>query len=93
MKKYTPGPWIVNNKGKHWNNQSLDDIEICYGTDGECICDTVYEPEDAQLIAAAPDLVEALEAIIEKAPDSGPLWFGSTEMGKARLALKKAGVL
>ena len=34
---------------------------ICYGKDGEAICDTVYERGDANLIAAAPDLLEALK--------------------------------
>lgn len=58
--KFTPGPWTVNEIGKHWNNISLTNIEVTFGSDGECICDTVYRRGDANLIAAAPDLMEAL---------------------------------
>lgn len=58
--KGTPGPWSVNEKGQHWNNKSLTHLEVIFGEDGECICDTVYQREDANLIAAAPELLEAL---------------------------------
>lgn len=58
--KGTPGPWSVNEKGQHWNNKSLTHLEVIFGEDGQCICDTVYQREDANLIAAAPELLEAL---------------------------------
>ena len=58
--KGTPGPWAVNEIGQHWNNKALTHLEITFGEDGECICDTVYQREDANLIAAAPELLEAL---------------------------------
>jgi hypothetical protein len=35
--------------------------EIHFNDDGECITDHVYELEDAKLIAAAPDMLKALE--------------------------------
>ena len=57
--KGTPGPWVVNEIGQHWNNKALTHLEITFGEDGECICDTVYQREDANLIAAAPELLEA----------------------------------
>ena len=62
--KHTPGPWSVNVIGQHWNNKSLKHIEVTFGQDGECICDTVYNPSDANLIAAAPDLLEALQNMV-----------------------------
>lgn len=62
--KGTPGPWSVNVLGQHWNNKSLTHIEITFGDEGECICDTVYKAEDANLIAAAPELLEALQLLM-----------------------------
>ena len=59
--KGTPGPWVVNEIGQHWNNKALTHLEITFGEDGECICDTVYQRADANLIAAAPELLEALQ--------------------------------
>ena len=58
--KGTPGPWKVNVIGQHWNNKSLTHLEVTFGSDGECVCDTVYKI-DANLIAAAPKLLEALQ--------------------------------
>ncbi len=62
--KGTAGPWNVNAIGQHWNNPSLSHIEVTFGTDGECVCDTVYEMADANLIAAAPELLEALQEMV-----------------------------
>ena len=66
MKEFqgTPGPWVVHEICRHWNNRALTHLEITFGEDGECICDTVYQREDANLIAAAPELLEALQFII-----------------------------
>ena len=64
--KGTPGPWVVHEIGQHWNNKALTHLEITFGEDGECICDTVYQREDASLIAAAPELLEALQATIHE---------------------------
>lgn len=90
--KGTPGPWSVNEKGQHWNNKSLTHLEVIFGEDGECICDTVYQREDADLIAAAPELLEALQ-LAEKAMVEGrnvtyPEWYGV--INKARAAIQKA---
>lgn len=57
--KGTPGPWSYRKTGEHWNNPRLINIEINFGNDGECIADTVYNEEDAKLIAAAPELLGA----------------------------------
>lgn len=58
--KHTPGPWSVSKDG--------DDYNITYNTDGNWLA-TVYDDDDpvagrpesdASLIAAAPELLEAL---------------------------------
>ena len=52
MSNFTKGPWSVRETGAHWNNPNLINIEINYGTDEECVCDTVYKMSDANLISA-----------------------------------------
>ncbi len=87
--KGTPGPWRVNTIGKHWNNPALVHLEVTFGTDGECICDTVYRREDADLIAAAPELLEALKGLLVRVADDeeyGP----EHAITIAREAIKKA---
>lgn len=87
--KGTPGPWCVNTIGKHWNNPALVHLEVTFGTDGECICDTVYRREDADLIAAAPELLEALKGLLVRVADDeeyGP----EHAITIAREAIKKA---
>jgi len=85
---HTPGPWKSVNCGNHWNNPYLERYEIHYGNDGECIADTVYRPEDARLIAAAPDM---LDHIIQDAADelSNDYWsnkpFDDWKKGRSRL--------
>ena len=87
--KGTPGPWSVNEIGQHWNNKSLTHLEVTFGEDGECICDTVYRREDADLIAAAPELLEALKGLLVRVADDeeyGP----EHAITIAREAIKKA---
>lgn len=96
--KGTPGPWSVNVIGQHWNNKSLTHIEVTFGQDGECICDTVYNPSDAKLISAAPDLLEALDKLAKEYIFTRGQLNGDTEeeladvlcIKNARAAISKA---
>ena len=83
---HTKGPWKVVNAGKHWNNKAIDNLQIQYGDDGECISDHVYEMADARLISAAPDLLEALKPFANYACDPPCL----CQNCKARDAINKA---
>jgi hypothetical protein len=61
MNKHTPGPWNARKVGgPAFKNQVLWAID--YNKDQEQVVDFVYEEADATLIAAAPDLLAALEA-------------------------------
>jgi len=55
---HTPGPWVIG-KQDH-------DVVMVDTTSGTAICDVYVDsderPANARLIAAAPDLLEALEA-------------------------------
>ena len=86
--KHTPAPWHVGGK----------DEQIIYGEDGWAIADAkVYHGKDghnsranARLIAAAPELLAALESII-KAKDEGMILLDTGKSIKAaREAIAKA---
>jgi hypothetical protein len=60
MSTFTPGPWVAREVGgMGWPGQR--GFAIDFNEDQEQVVDFVYEEADAHLIAAAPDLLEALE--------------------------------
>ncbi len=78
--QHTPGPWSLNEKAAHpWVVECPSDIPGHPGT----VCEVSYRP-NARLIAAAPELLEALEFVIRGVPDT---WDG---VQKARAAIAKA---
>lgn len=87
--KGTPGPWSVNEIGRHWNNKSLTHLEVTFGEDGECICDTVYRREDANLIASAPRLLEVAISLLEALESENPKAY-SDIIDEARAEIAKA---
>jgi hypothetical protein len=89
MNKFTPGPWFVDHKSP-FLVRAGDDID---GRHIAHIGPANYTPRfdvdepNARLIAAAPDLFEALEDIIAsecRQPDIGCAWT------KARAAIARA---
>ena len=84
--KGTKGDWKI----VHFNSSLTGgkSIEIQHGEDGECITDHVYEIEDAKLIAAALDLLEALQNVLKWSahfPDAM-----NEDLIKANSAIEKA---
>jgi hypothetical protein len=66
--KHTPGPWVASGNGVH------------FGT--ECVATTHMEPReqrqaDARLIAAAPDLLEALRDLEKEFRRVFPIYYYS----------------
>lgn len=87
MSKHTPGPWNII-----WEKQDKD--WVIEKTDGsmEPICWVRESQANAKLIAAAPDLLRALELIVnsdmaQREEDEGEI---STELSHARAAIAKA---
>jgi len=87
--KGTPGPWYFSNEGTLKIRAEEDDEVICSYAGYE-----YFEKEyaNSKLIAAAPELLEALQ-LTEKAMAEGrnvtyPEWYGV--INKARIAIAKA---
>ncbi len=60
--KHTPGPWKAYKRAEP---VGFAEYEIHYSDDGECVAEVVHGEADAHLIAAAPDMYEALVSICE----------------------------
>lgn len=67
--KFTPGPWRV---GKHGSVVSDAPVPEVHGSDaieyygGHVICETIT-PSNARLVAASPELLEALSGLLKLA--------------------------
>lgn len=64
---HTPGPWTTYREGERWGIEAPSDSIVVFG-DSRDACgvygkDTEEMKANARLIAAAPDMLEALEAI------------------------------
>ena len=55
MSKHTPGPWKVMGNGA---------FLLVYGPSGERVCKIIDSYKDAYIIAAAPDMLAALERYV-----------------------------
>lgn len=63
---HTPGPWRINEGRKYYDELH----RVC--KDGNGMIATVVNITDAELIAAAPDLLEALESMLQCASEGEP---------------------
>ena len=81
MSKHTTGPWRTNGEGifRDWPGGVVQVAHCGRPVDGD-------QGANAKLIAAAPDMLEALKAILFGLP-SGDAWMPEQ---KAREALAKA---
>lgn len=90
MAKHTPGPWITKESTEHWGRV---DVTVCAAFTANDVATawqgtTAVNRANARLIAAAPDLLEALNDFpfsIDWTDDQ--LWAWSE---KARSAIAKA---
>ena len=67
MSKHTPGPWFVEDNDRAISSNAATDIalvnmaNIRYGWDGPDFLTASHRAANARLIAAAPELLEALK--------------------------------
>jgi len=84
---HTPGPWHVHPWGDNSYEINSTQLTVCNvpGFSDETV-DSGSAESNARLIAAAPDLLEALEGLM-------PMWESGIDepwVRKARAAIKKA---
>jgi hypothetical protein len=85
--KHTPGPWSANEylPGDCWH--------ISYGKRGNWIAEVAVDGDqkgaaaDARLIASAPDLLEALQSLLDILAEG---FISETHIDAARAAIAKA---
>jgi hypothetical protein len=86
--EHTPGPWTAHSTGLA--RSGLPEYQIHWSDIGECVAEIVHGTENAKLIAAAPEL---LEALIECEYMIDHCLFGcdaENAKAKARAAIAKA---
>lgn len=99
MSKHTPGPWMVTDSGGDVNVMDGCSIGIddAFGQDGGrdyCLATVVNgDPDElranAELVAAAPELLDALEEMMEYLPCNQ--LGGVTHRARAAIAKAKGG--
>ena len=90
MGKYTPGPWIIAIRGTA-RGEPVPIISALPPTRGEklmpvAMCEGDNTQANAHLIAAAPELLEALEEMIKGVEE----YDETAGLSKARAAIAKA---
>ena len=97
MSEYTPGPWAVVELVDGYDIRAPEaDCYIATASDPEAVWGAIGPEEDACLIAAAPELLEALELalgsynrLLLSDPPKDAWVFNGVE-AKARAAIAKA---
>lgn len=86
--KHTPGQWFINRESTDCPDGKLS-IEVYGDYFIAQVDEGVCQEANARLIAAAPELLEALQEIVAAADGSG--WSQlDAKLAKARAAIKKA---
>jgi hypothetical protein len=103
--KHTPGPWIVLADPEHVGKHPYHDCRFIATADaqwdedfqtlevGQIVCtmkDIEDQGADARLIAAAPELLEALQRIVALDSEAGQVVLISTYLDSVSKAVKDA---
>lgn len=88
-KQHTPGPWRVTHIGTHASpNNHVHTFEVY--TDPTNEHDNAIGSANARLIAAAPELLEALKELHVLLDEHEPNWYLKLHDNHAKTAIKKA---
>jgi hypothetical protein len=95
--KHTPGPWRIVRTSDYTSDPEDTDIQSIEGANGDSVYFTdsgYYRPReaDARLIAAAPDLLEALRGVLDHFDPYATPGYEENEQAyeAARDAIRKA---
>lgn len=92
MKKHTPGPWKLDAiEGAHWNVDAEDGTAVALAQDNK---DPGIRRANARLIAAAPELLEALELaemLFKRMGDKDPRCIGDASKMAMAIHIAKYG--
>lgn len=83
MSKHTPGPWKCAATGLA--RSGLPEFEIHWSDAGECVAEVVHGEANARLIAAAPELLEACEQLLNGHVDYYPMMERAVAKAKGEL--------
>jgi hypothetical protein len=90
MSKHTPGPWLTTESTEHWGRVNVTVQAAFTGNEIATAWQGTADVNraNARLIAAAPDLLEALKELVAAAGgvNAGPL----TWLAKARATIARA---
>lgn len=89
MSEHTPGPWIVKERVAGFDILAPKSVYAVANDPGGDF-GVIEDLEDARLIAAAPDLLEALENLLETSTGQGTHEQWLEAMDQARAAIAKA---
>ena len=98
MEKHTPGPWTIVKPGDDDANCRQKQIAICGGVNfltpvASLTAANGAKEANARLIAAAPDLIEALKVLTKHAQETYPHFEsprGQIDINVALAAIAKA---
>lgn len=79
--------WTANPKEQFYNG-SKNTFEINIGEDGECVAEVVHGLDNAKLMAAAPELLEACNQVMYSYKKDGQLLNFNIDI--IRVAINKA---
>lgn len=90
--KGTPGPWVVDVDGvdARWNIDSIDRVSVAITNQVAADKDWSIRDANTKLIAAAPDLLEALQKMFRAGQKQNWNERYESEMKLARAAINKA---
>ncbi len=84
MSQHTPGPWFNNGsviRSGYDRDQNVNNYVAQAGSES---CDYATQHANARLIAAAPDLLKALQATVDELIDAG---FGASPYGLTKASI------